>query len=152
MRNKLKEQKGFATSDALIAVLIIILFSGLIATISYNIYISNSSIKRMSKATNYIVDLFEYIDKIEYEEVTEENLINYFNSKYYLGNNPEVKMLGTNETASTPYKAEINIIKYNETEGNTDKLDLVQEITMTVKYKLGNKDQEITMVRNKTKE
>ena len=37
-------------------------------------------------------------------------------------------------------------------EGNKDKLDLVQEITMTVKYKLGNKEQEITMTRNKVKE
>ena len=51
-------------------VLIIVLFSGLIATISYNIYISNSSIKRMSKATNYIIDTFEYIDKINYDDVT----------------------------------------------------------------------------------
>lgn len=154
MRNKIREQKGFAVSDALIAVLIIVLFSGLIATISYNIYISNSSIKRMSKATNYIVDVFEYIDTIEYDEVTKDNLINYFNNKYSTGDKPEVKMLADGENIqhiNTPYKAEINIVKYNETEGNTDKLDLVQKITMIVKYKLGNKDQEITMTRNKTK-
>ena len=155
MKKFLKEQKGFAASDALIAVLIIVLFSGLIATISYNIYLSNSSIKRMSKATGYIVDVFEYIDKINYEDVTKENLVSYFNNKYYYeqdGTTPkadaEVKLKQTDEN---PFKAEINIVKYNETEGNTDKLDLVQEITMTIKYKLGNKDQEITMTRNKTK-
>jgi len=159
MRNKIREQKGFAASDALIAVLIIALFSGLIATISYNIYISNSSIKRMSKATNYIVDVFEYIDRINYEDVTKEHLVSYFNDKYYYeedGVTPksdaEVKLKELDENVETPFKAEINIVKYNETDGNTDKLDLVQEITMTVKYKLGNKDQEITMKRNKTKE
>lgn len=152
MRNKLKEQKGFAASDALIAVLVIILFSGLIATISYNIYISNSSIKRMSKATSYIVDLFEYIDKINYEDVTKQKLTSYFNNKYYVGDKPEVKLLETDESVTTPYKATIEIVKYNETEGNTEKLDLVQEITMTVTYKLGNKEQNITMTRNKTKE
>ena len=158
MKKFLKEQKGFAASDALIAVLIIVLFSGLIATISYNIYISNSSIKRMSKATNYIVDLFEYIDKINYEDVTKEKLTNYFNNKYYYaedGTTPktdaEVKIKEAEENVHTPFKAEISIVKYNETEGNTDKLDLVQEITMTVRYKLGNKDQEITMTRNKTR-
>ena len=158
MKKFLKEQKGFAASDALIAVLIIVLFSGLIATISYNIYLSNSSIKRMSKATGYIVDVFEYIDKINYEDVTKENLVSYFNNKYYYeqdGTTPkadaEVKLKQTDENLETPFKAEINIVKYNETEGNTDKLDLVQEITMTIKYKLGNKDQEITMTRNKTK-
>ena len=154
MKNKIKGQKGFASSDALIAVLIITLFSGLIATISYNIYLSNSSIKRMSKATSYIVDVFEYIDTIDYDIVTKGELATYFNSKYYIGSKPEVKMLEDGENIqdiNTPFKAEINIVKYNETEGNKDKLDLVQEITMTVRYRLGNKDQEITMTRNKTR-
>ena len=161
MKKFIKEQKGFAATDALVAILIIILFSGLIGTISYNIYLSNSSIKRMSKATNYIVDLFEYIDKINYDEVTKENLVNYFNKKYYYkedGTTPksdaEVKLKETDENIETPFKAEINIEKYKDTEGtlDTEGLDLVQEITMTVKYKLGNKDQEITMTRNKVKE
>lgn len=159
MKEKIREQKGFAASDALIAVLIIVLFSGLIATISYNIYLSNSSIKRMSKATSYIVDVFEYIDKTNYDDVTKENLISYFNNKYYYAedgvtpkSDAEVKLKEADENVDTPFKAEISIVKYNETEGNTDKLDLVQEVTMTVKYKLGNKDQEITMTRNKTLE
>jgi len=153
MKKFLKGQKGFAASDALIAILIITLFSGLIATISYNIYLSSSSVKRMSKATNYLIDVFEYIDKIDYDETTKDNLSTYFNNKYYVGEKSEVKMLSGSESMediNTPFKAEINIVKYNETEGNTDKLDLVQQITMTVKYKLGNKDQEITMTRNKT--
>ena len=160
MKNiKLKEQKGFAASDALIAVIIIALFAGLIATISYNIYISNSSIKRMSMATSYIVDMFEYIDKTYYDDVTQENLVNYFNNKYYYQedkstkrNNAEVRMKLNNEEIETPFKAEIKIQKYNQTEGNTDKLDLVQEITMTVTYKLGNKDQKIEMKKIKSRE
>lgn len=159
MKNKVKEQKGFVASDALIAILIITLFSGLIATISYNIYIASSSTKRMSKATSYIVDVFEYIDKIDYADATKENIVAYFNNKYYYaedGTTPksdaEVKLKENDENLETPFKAEISIVKYNETEGNTDKLDLVQEITMTVKYKLGNKDQEVTMTTNKIRE
>lgn len=156
----LKEQKGFAASDALIAVLIIALFAGLIATISYNIYLSNSSIKRMSKANEYIVDVFEYIDKTYYDDVTKENIIKYFNDKYYYDqdgvtpkSNAEVKIKEQDgETLNTPFKAEVNIVKYNETEGNTDKLDLVQEITITVTYKLGNKDQTIEMKKTKSRE
>ena len=96
MRKKiLKEQKGFAGSDALISVLIITLFAGLIATISYNIYLSNTSVKRMSKATGYIVDMFEYIDKTYYDEVTKDNLKKYFNDKY----NEEAKMIDDGEDA-----------------------------------------------------
>lgn len=160
MKDKLKDQKGFAASDALIAVLIIALFSVLIATISYNIYLSNSSIKRMSKATNYIIDVFEYIEKEEYDQVTKENIVQYFNNRYYYsedGTTPktraDVKMKQNDENVETPFKAEINIVKYKDVEGtlDTQQLDLVQEITMTVKYKLGNKDQEITMTTNKTR-
>lgn len=161
---RIRNEKGFAASDALIAVLIITLFSGLIATISYNIYISNSSIKRMSKATSYIVDVFEYVDKVNYEDITKENLISYFNNKYYYKENSttpkeeaEVKALEEEEVIeniNAPFKVEINITKYKDVEGSldTEGLDLVQEITMTVRYKLGNKNQEITMTRNKTKE
>lgn len=161
---RLRKQKGFAASDALIAVLIITLFSSLIATISYNIYLSNSSIKRMSKATNYIVDVFEYIDKANYNEITQENLIDYFNNKYYYEEDgitaktdAEVKALEERENiedVDTPFKVEINLIKYKDEEGtlDTEELDLVQEITMSVTYNLGNKKQKIEMKTNKIKE
>ncbi len=162
MNRFFKNQKGIAASDGLIAVLIITLFSGLIATISYNIYLSNASIKRMSKATNYIVDVFEYVDKSNYDDITLDNLTGYFNDKYYyeqdgatVKEDAEVKIKENNENLEdmqTPFKGEITITKYNETEGNTDKLDLVKEITMKVKYKLGNKDQEIEMKRVKARE
>lgn len=150
----LKEQNGFAASDALIAVLVITLFAGLIATISYNIYLSNSSIKRMSKATSYIVDVFEYVDKSYYDEVTKDSLISYFNEKYYQETKPEVKAKSIDETEeiNTPFKVEIGVKNYNEQEENTDKLDLVKEVTMTVRYKLGNRDQEITMKHIKSRE
>ncbi len=161
MKNKrLRSQKGFAGADALIAVLIIALFSGLIASISYNIYLGNSSIKRISKANQYIVDMFEYVDRTYYDDITEESLVEYFNNKYYFEtdgttpkNKAEVKMIKQGEEkADTPFQAEINITKYNAQEGNTDKLDLVEEITMTVRYKLGNKDQAIEMKKTKARE
>lgn len=158
-KKSLKEQKGFAASDALIAVLIIALFSGLIATISYNIYLANSSIKRMSKANGYIVDMFEYIDKTYYYDVTKENLTQYFNNKYYYekdSTNPksdaEVKIQESTESVNTPFKVTLELVNYNETEGNEDKFDLVKEITMTVEYKVGNKNQIIKMKTIKSRE
>ena len=153
----LKKSNGFAASDALIAILIITLFTGIIASLLYNIYLSNASLKRMSKANGYIVDVFEYVDKIYYDEVTEDSLILYFNNKYYSNEDAEVVAEKDEDTlvekyGDTPFKAIIDIQKYNETEGNLDKLDLVKEITMTVKYKLGNKEQEITVKRIKSRE
>jgi len=156
---KIKESKGFAASDALIAILIITLFTGIIASLLYNIYLSNASLKRMSKANGYIIDVFEYLDKIYYDEVSQNSLISYFNKKYYYeedGSTPKEDaevMAKDNETnINTPFKVIINIQNYNETEGNAGKLDLVKEITMTVKYKLGKKDQEITIKRIKARE
>lgn len=154
---ELEEERGFAGSDALIAILIIALFAGLIASISYNIYLSSSSVKRMSKATGYIVDVFEYVDKSYYDEITKDNLINYFNNKYYYGSDgitqkTGAEVIANKEEINTPFKAEINVTNYNEILGNQDKLDLVKEIAITVKYKLGNKDQEITMKHIKSRE
>lgn len=154
----LKEQKGFAASDALIAVLIITLFAGLIATISYNIYLSNSSIKRMSKATSYIVDVFEYIDKSYYDDVTIEGLKGqYTYLTEYTGDTNSIQQddntvrLGILEgkTGDDRYTIRIVLDQYKP---NDNSLDLVKQITMTVTYKLGNKDQEITMKHIKSRE
>ena len=155
----LKKSNGFAASDALIAILIITLVTGIIANLLYNIYLSNASLKRMSKANGYIVDVFEYVDKIYYDEVSEKGLITYFNNKYYYqadGTTPKEDaeaMAESNEGAiDIPFKVVISTQNYNQTEGNTNKLDLVKEIEMTVKYKLGNKEQEITVKRIKSRE
>jgi len=51
MKINFKRNNGIATIDGLIAVLIIALFTGIIASISYNIYLANASMKRMSKRT-----------------------------------------------------------------------------------------------------
>jgi len=163
MKKFLKKERGFVASDALIAVLIIALFSGLIATISYNIYISNSSIKRISKSTEFITNVFEYIEKELYENITINGLQVYVNNNQTLfnttdnqinitsNNNEETsKIIGNSN--NPVYIINIYIEYYNKIEGNTEKLDLVKEITMTVTYKLGNKNQEITMTTNKTKE
>ena len=149
MKISLRNKKGIAGTDALIAVLIITLFSGIIATFSYNIYLSNASIKRMSKAQGYIVDVFEHIEITDYDDLTEEYLITYFNNKYYNVQNSEVKMVHENETTDTAFKAEIKIEKYNETAGNIGKEDVVEQITMKVIYMLGSKEQVIEMKRIK---
>ncbi len=158
-RIKFKSQKGFAGSDALIAILIITLFTGIIATISYNIYLANSSVKRTSQATGYIIDMFEYIDKTYYDDVTLENLTNYFNNKYYyeegsdtVKDDADVKVQEDDEDVETPYKVKLSVEQYNETENNEDKLDLVKEITMTVTFKTGNKEQTIEMKKIKSRE
>ena len=77
-----------------------------------------------------------------YDDVTEENIKNYINSID--------GKISTNE--DKPYKAQVSVTNYNQIEGNTDKLDLVKEIVMSVTYKVGNKDQKIEIKTVKSRE
>ena len=81
---RIKDKKGIGMTDTLVAVLIIALFTGVITTLLYNIYISNSSIKRMSQATEYITKVFEYSEKEYYDNVSKESLTSYFNTNFNL--------------------------------------------------------------------
>lgn len=142
MKRFLKNNKGITGADAVLGVALAILFSGIIATLSYNIYVTSSSLKRSSKALEYITSTFEYVATQYYDNVTEDNI------KEYINNLDE--KISTNE--GKPYKAQVSVTKYNQIEGNTDKLDLVKEITMSVTYKLGDKDQTIEIKTAKSRE
>lgn len=142
MKRFLKSNKGITGADAVLGVALAILFSGIIATLSYNIYVTSSSLKRSSKALEYITSTFEYVATQYYDNVTEDNI------KEYINNLDE--KISTNE--GKPYKAQVSVTNYNQMEGNTDKLDLVKEITMSVTYKLGDKDQTIEIKTAKSRE
>ena len=164
-KSYLKNDRGAIGTDAFISVLIITLFVGLIATLTYNIYISTMKTKRHSQATEYIVEIFEYIDKQYYNDITEQNLVDYINNKYNNAENADTNndisdikiasarnvtgLENTNDTKdllTTPYKIEVSITPYNA------KLDLVKTITVTIKYNIGNNEEILTMSRVKAKE
>lgn len=143
MKRFLKSNKGITGADAVLGVALAILFSGIIATLSYNIYVTSNSLKRSSKALEYITSTFEYVATQYYDNVTEDNIKGYINNKL----DGNISIEGT-----TKYVATVNITKYNQIEGNEDKLDLVKEITMSVTYKLGDKDQTIEIKTAKSRE
>lgn len=158
MKSILKKEKGFAATDGIMAILIISLFTGIIATILYNIYISNVSLKRMSTATLYIVDMFEYVDKIDYEDLDLDNDANAITEEYSFlelaqnSGTPEdqnlQRMWKIEGEPEKGYSVILTLDKYNP---NNEAQDLVRQLTMTVNYKVGNRNQEITMTRVKTK-
>lgn len=153
MKKFLKNNKGLTGADALLAVALIVLFSGIIATISYNIYIATSSLKRSSKATEYITDIFEHVKKEYYDNITEENLVQYFNNK----NDKSAKAFVARtdqplEQSDKPYTIQISVTNYNATDNNTEKLDLVKEVNVKVIYKLGGKQEEMQMKTAKSRE
>ena len=156
MRLNFKSEKGVIGADALLAIVAIVIFASLILAISYNIYLANASLKRMSKATNFITDVFEHVDKLYYDDVTQNNLVTYCQGLQQKGItvNPQ-----ENTWSGKGYKIDISVQSYvpeseeslNEND-EQDTLDLVKEITMTVTYKLSSKEQSITMTRIKKRE
>jgi len=147
MIKKLKDNKGIVVADALVAFLIIAIFTGLIITLTYNIYISANFTKRNSAAVNYGVNIIEYIEKTDYSNITEENLIKYVNEN--LDEKVSAEIAKNQSNLTTPYKVILEVQKYNETEGNEEKQDLIKTIRVKVKYNLGDSEKEVNFEKIK---
>ena len=141
----LKKEKGIIVSDAIIAILIILLFVGIITTLIVNIILETTKIKINSGQLDFATEILEYIEELPYEAVTEENLINYINNK-----NSEQVSAGTSTAwLTTTYKIGINVQNYNQTAGNEGKLDIIKLVTLTIENNLENKkySTEITKIK-----
>ena len=155
MKNFLRGNKGIGASDAIVAILIISLFTGLIATILYNIYISNTSLKRMGTANSYIIDILEYSDKLYYEDLTTANKMG---TEFSLTESEDAgeseeenleRLWKLEGTINNGYNVEITLDKYTPEENS---YDLVRKITVTISYTVGSRNQEISVYRIKSRE
>ncbi len=152
MKN-LKKNNGFTQADIVISIVILMLFTTLVSALFYNSYISSIKSKRHSEATTYLSKIFESTELISYNNLENEiiDVINKIDSDKLSGTIVENGNAQAN--LSTPYKAEVEIMNYNQMEGNTDKEDLVKQITVTIKYNSRkDKEETITAKRLKTKE
>lgn len=131
----LKKEKGIIVSDAIIAILIILLFVGIITSLIINIVLETTKIKINSGQLDFATEIMEYIEKLPYKDVTEENLINYINNK-----NPGQISAGTSIIGlTTTYKVGITVQSYNQIPGNEEKLDIIKLVTLTIENNLENK-------------
>ena len=145
MMKNLKNDKGIVVADALIAILIMTIFLGLMITLTYNIYLTANFTKRNSTAVNYGINIMEHIERTDYNNVTEDKLIDYIET---LGNNVSAGTDGN--TLTTPYKVVLDVQNYNETLGNEGKQDVIKKITVTIKYNLGDSEKEVKFEKIKT--
>jgi len=140
----IKQNKGIGLADAIIAVVILMIFTGVIASVSYNIYIQSHFIKRNEQATNYIVELFEYAQGLEFEnpdsdeDLNSGKLVKYITEKY---DNDIVKAIegeySEDAKKLAAYTIFINVKnKYP---------DYIKQIDITVLYKLGGKNNTVSM-------
>lgn len=131
---RLKDKKGFTGIDVVVAVLIILLFVGMLVTAFYNIYKISTEIAFEAEALQYLVSALEYSDKINYEEVTEQNLLAYL----------------ANEEIPENYTVTFTIQSYNQIDST--KQDIVKIVTGKVVYQIENKEEFIEISKLKVKE
>lgn len=139
-----KEQKGILVSDAVVAILVILLFSGTLVAIITNIMSTSAEIKIQNSQTYFVTNIFEYAEKLPYSDTTEENLIQYANSKF-----TKNAIIGSDMTnllsEDKLYKVAIDVQKYNETTGNEDKLDIIKIISVEVRTTVEGKEHSTQM-------
>ena len=70
----LKQKKGFTMVDIAVAIVIIMIFVGIITTLFYQYYLSISSKNRNAIGTNCAIDIIEDVKAMNYEEVTIDTL------------------------------------------------------------------------------
>lgn len=130
---RLKSEKGFSAMDGTIALIIVALALGLIATLVYNTYIQALSTHKNSMATFYAVEVLEKANKMEYYDV-------------YL-------QQGTKTTSESildipvdsNYTITLDIKDYNKLPGNEEKKDLIKILEVTVKYDDNDVEKNITL-------
>lgn len=132
----LKQSNGVGLADALIAVVILMVFTGVIISVSYNIYLQSNFIKRNEQATNYIIEIFEYAQGLVFEDVNSQVMVNYINNKY-----ENTKAIIGEYSDGTQKQAAYTIF-INTTENYPG---YIKELNVTVKYNLGKKTKTVNM-------
>jgi len=120
-----RKENGVTGIDITIAILILTISISIIATLVFQISSNSKNVERKTQATSIAVDTIEKIKLLSYTEV--------------VNNSTSINDIIQEANAQEGYSTSVDIQKYNETAGNTSKLDLVKKITVNVQYKI-NKD------------
>lgn len=128
---KINQNKGFTSQDVVISIIIIVIFVSIITTLFYNFYISTSAKNRNAIALNCIIDVIEQTKMLNYDELDQPKIEELLNT------------LKLDRTIPNGYEVSVELQKYNELEGNTDKKDLIKILKVKVQYLVGQKTEKI---------
>lgn len=132
-KQTIRSNSGFTVTDLVIALIIFLIFSGLVVTAFYSSYVTNAKMKITASATNYAIQILEDIDKITYDEVKNE-MEDMYRNKFSIPDG---------------YSLKIEVSNYNE--GN-QKEDLIKNVTLIIAYKVVGDTEKIVINKIKVKE
>ena len=131
---KLKSNKGISMADVVIALLILIILSGVIGNILYQIAYNNAELRMNAIATDYAVKVAEYIDKIPYENVTNGMQITEINGEQIIDK----------------FNVSIEVENYNN--DDSTKEDIIKKAIITVNYSILKETKNYKIQKLKIKE
>ena len=147
-KERLRKDNGIFLSDAVVAVLLVSLFSGIIVALITNTTYESTKIKLNSQQLRLVTEIFEYVDKVSYDQVTEQSLIQYVNNSYS-GSSDIVQAGNSVDELTSSYKVRITVRQYGQEDG---KMDLIKIVTVNIENTLANKEQttEISRIRKRS--
>ena len=141
----LRNNKGITGIDISVALIIIVLFVGIVSTLSYNYVVASRSVNRKAIATNIAIARIEELKQTPYDEILEMDETSQDATKYA---NADGVML---TSGSGPYKVVTKVQKY--TNPNIENIqDVIKIITVTVNYNIANREENIELRSTITKE
>lgn len=133
---KIKSESGVTGIDISVAIIIILLFVGLITTLIYNYTQNSKEIERKSTATYMIIDILEYAKNSDYSNITDENI------KTYISNENKLKKDG--------YQVDCKVESSEDLFGQGAE-DVMKKVTAKVQYSVNGKEQALdifTIIKN----
>lgn len=131
---KWRENRAATMTDVIVGMIILIMFTGILTTSFYKMYMHNISIRMNAIAVDYAIKILEDVDRMTYEEVTND-LNNTLTQKYTIKEN---------------YTINLEIENYNK--NDETKQDIIKTVKVTVKFKVADQEQEYTVKKVKIKE
>lgn len=135
-----KSEKGFTGVDIAISIVVIFIFTSIIAILVYNINASTKDLERKSEAMSYAIDAVEEIKRQGFSSYMDKSIKNNNN---LVEDKEEIKV---NEKTIEGYYRTINVIDYSDMEGMETKIPgLVKKITVTISYMSRGKEQSVDL-------
>lgn len=135
---KLKSEKGITGIDITLSVILISIFIGILATMSYNIQNNAKQADRHATALNYAISSIEEMKSLDFSALPKvgSNKIDGYEDGY----------LKDSSGKDTPYYRTITVLDYTELDGKSDaKPEKVKKVTVNVSYRFQSKTQNITL-------
>lgn len=133
IKHNLTSNEGFTLQDLAVALIIIVLFAGVIGSMYISIYKLQAQTKLDAVLTSYAIRIMEYIDEISYEQVN-SNTASLCKQQLQIPDKINVTI------ESQPYAPEEN------------SQNIVKKITMTIGYTFQGTNHQVLMEKIKVKE